>query len=227
MIPDFFEPIVGYRGWNTNLNGWLVSATADVAWEPRKANPARCSVGPESYQHWHPETGQTMPAPMSGCTCGYYAYKQDVPNEYHVTVRGSVKLWGRIIEHETGYRAEFAYPFELRCNNPRLAARLKYLYGVPCAVEAITASSGYTAAMQPMSSASQIQQILQQQNTYLTSGTIGLVGGGASTAASYVRGIWSTASLSSGDDSSETVYLMHGMGVSCGRDSHGPKGYGA
>jgi hypothetical protein len=45
---------------------------------------------------------------------------------------GAVKIWGRVIEHEDGYRAEFAYPSHLYCNDPKLASRVAALYGVPC-----------------------------------------------------------------------------------------------
>jgi hypothetical protein len=45
---------------------------------------------------------------------------------------GAVKIWGRIIEHESGYRAEFAYPSSLHCDDAELARRVAALYGVAC-----------------------------------------------------------------------------------------------
>jgi len=55
--------------------------------------------------------------PSFNCTCGIYAAK----NIDHIQrcgygkfgVRGEVYLWGRMVEHERGWRAEFAYPKSL------------------------------------------------------------------------------------------------------------------
>jgi len=55
--------------------------------------------------------------PSLKCTCGLYAAK----NIEHIEkcgygkfgVRGEVYLWGRVVEHERGWRAEFAYPKSL------------------------------------------------------------------------------------------------------------------
>ena len=96
-------------------------------------------------------------APVAGCTCGIYAMKsehvqvlQGNPPGFQETyiARGRVALWGRVIEHEFGYRAEFAYPYELfrethatSCKKmpgfPAIAAQpttideLARVYGVP------------------------------------------------------------------------------------------------
>ena len=50
------------------------------------------------------------------CSCGIHAFKMNYhPNDYLDinAIIGIVALWGRVIEHENGYRAEFAYPQEL------------------------------------------------------------------------------------------------------------------
>jgi len=52
---------------------------------------------------------------MPDCWCGIYACKhwehQDVDSRYGLV--GIVALWGRVFEHEDGYRAQYAYPLEL------------------------------------------------------------------------------------------------------------------
>ena len=48
-------------------------------------------------------------APTFTCKCGYYAMKHvaDIPT---AKVYGRVALWGRVIEHAAGFRAQYAYP---------------------------------------------------------------------------------------------------------------------
>ena len=52
--------------------------------------------------------------PQTGCTCGVYAAK----SLEHLRqlgyegrgIRGEVHMWGTVVEHELGWRAQFAYP---------------------------------------------------------------------------------------------------------------------
>ncbi len=46
---------------------------------------------------------------------------------------GRVLLWGRVVEHERGYRAEAAYPADAVAPDPETAAALERRYGVPVA----------------------------------------------------------------------------------------------
>lgn len=45
-------------------------------------------------------------------------------------VIGAVYLWGRVIEHEIGYRAQFAYPKEIWALKPE-HEQLGRIYNVP------------------------------------------------------------------------------------------------
>lgn len=52
--------------------------------------------------------------------CGIYACEAPPPSadlflKGHIFVAGLVALWGRIVEHESGWRGEFAYPRALFC----------------------------------------------------------------------------------------------------------------
>jgi hypothetical protein len=53
-------------------------------------------------------------APQASCTCGIHAVK--TLNHFRnagyqrFAIHGQVYLWGTVVEHELGYRAQFAYP---------------------------------------------------------------------------------------------------------------------
>jgi hypothetical protein len=61
------------------------------------------------------------PAPTFDCTCGIYAthelhdpgsaWRSGPQSARHVV--GAVALWGRVVEHEWGYRAQYARPMAL------------------------------------------------------------------------------------------------------------------
>jgi hypothetical protein len=128
--PDLIEPIVGYRAWRTIATERAVrlfpitAADDDVGvseWEGAWSRWVRASC-PTRDEVAHL-------APDEGCSCGFYAMKTPdavakftVMNEVHPdadhalsngVVFGRVKLAGKVIEHETGYRAERARIAEL------------------------------------------------------------------------------------------------------------------
>lgn len=144
---DYAEPILGWRLWHVRLHGGgyrLESFTRHhVSWPARRRLEAGCSAHGEE-------------APISGHECGIYAFKsRDLAEELlrrYIGVRqcygrgqefppprqgrpialGSVSLWGRILERERGYRAQYAYPYELFLLNADdvIARHLRRLYAV-------------------------------------------------------------------------------------------------
>jgi hypothetical protein len=72
-------------------------------WTPRTAMRARC---PRHRSHH---------APDPRCACGLYAVKDAalLMTARDPAVLGTVDLWGTIVEHERGFRGEFAYPQRL------------------------------------------------------------------------------------------------------------------
>lgn len=89
--------IIGWRMWNY-YKGYLQSYSADRIWAPEEKM-----------------TGE----PSDNGTDGIWAFKEKnralnkmLEGNYHDksngTIYGSVKLWGKIVEHELGYRAECA-----------------------------------------------------------------------------------------------------------------------
>lgn len=145
MIPDYFEALTAYRAWAVHSNGLLLGQAFPEPWPPHQPFVGRCG---KAY-HTHLVGGVFSPPPITLCDCGIHAYKtieqaRDrttdtahfrygfYPSVGVDTVWGSLKLWGRIIEHERGYRAEFAYPEVLYCHEEKLSKTIAKVYGVPC-----------------------------------------------------------------------------------------------
>ena len=146
-IPDYVSPIVGYRAWNWDSAG--VRSLNGKRWFAGRALTAQCPT----IDH---ET------PADGCSCGVYAAKnyqhlqKIVPHSVDSVVHGEVYLWGKVVEHDLGYRAQFAYPksFVLpwnihHCLEPSSLKRL-LAYGtdisLPPNILLWTKGSGYTSA---------------------------------------------------------------------------------
>jgi hypothetical protein len=107
------EPIVAWRGWRlvrrprTGQYRLMPLAHTGRVWPMRTRYRAICE---EQGKHEAPD--------MWG-SCGSYSVKDVEWAMYEAkimgaTAVGTVALWGTVIEHENGYRAEFAYPQRLR-----------------------------------------------------------------------------------------------------------------
>jgi len=102
-VPDYISPIVGWRVWRWDAAG--LRSLNGKRWSPRQPLAAKCGAG---YAH------DAHEPPRLDCTCGVYAAR----NIEHLRqlgyegrgIRGEVHLWGTVVEHEFGYRSEFAYP---------------------------------------------------------------------------------------------------------------------
>lgn len=106
--------IVGWRLWRIPCFGDTLLSINGEAWKPREALRAECKKGPTQCQGIH-------------CECGIYAWKNRSNVEENDNscncIKGEVWLWGKIIEHAKGYRAEYAYPkaFEKSVDADRVA----------------------------------------------------------------------------------------------------------
>ena len=99
--PDFMEPLCAYRAWEFR-DGRLLSLNG-VEWKPGEAMVAKCKFF---------ECSHTPPSPR--CTCGIYAGKNlehlvEI-NYAQMGIHGEVDLWGKVMECDLGYRAQYAYP---------------------------------------------------------------------------------------------------------------------
>ncbi len=114
-IPDYISPIVAYRVWQWDAVG-LKSLNCEP-WIPDHCLAAACR-----YRLWKAANGEAASLdghepPHHNCRCGVYAAK----NFAHLRnigyadygVHGEVYLWGRVVEHHFGYRAQYAYPKSL------------------------------------------------------------------------------------------------------------------
>jgi len=105
------EPIVAWRSWaltgRSDGSRLLLRPVAGRAhpWRPREIATATCKRG-----------GVFHEAPAVGCTCGLHAsHTLDILRRTKCpAVLGRVALWGRVVEHELGYRARSGYPQRLR-----------------------------------------------------------------------------------------------------------------
>ena len=110
--PDYAEPLIGWRVWcvvETRVGLLLASVIHDHVWPVGRETLARC-------EHSHP-------APDPECGCGIHAAREPAAvlsylrgrDELSTVARvlGRVQLWGRVVEHEDGWRAERAYPLDL------------------------------------------------------------------------------------------------------------------
>lgn len=122
--------ITGWRCWSVDMFGSTLKSNNRMVWEPFKRLEAECKrsdnfgfVGREVCAGIH-------------CSCGIYAYKSRSDAELgenapiNIThVWGEVYLWGRVIEHKIGYRAQYAYP-KAFINTGGIARQLALAYGV-------------------------------------------------------------------------------------------------
>lgn len=105
------DPILAWRTWTLagsrdgNEVRLLPIAGDRKPWPVREPAQAMCRRPPRHHT-----------VPGFGCRCGLHAtHTLDLLRRTRdPAVLGSVALWGRIVEHEHGYRAEFGYPQRLR-----------------------------------------------------------------------------------------------------------------
>ena len=109
------EPVIGWRRWSVEMFGNELRSNNGVRWTPYEKLTAECKARPSLLD---------PAAECEGvhCTCGIYAYKtpedakfgENAPRNLgtgsRVDVWGQVMLWGRVVEHSKGWRAQYAYP---------------------------------------------------------------------------------------------------------------------
>lgn len=117
--------VTAYRSWLVGLNAgqqtfFLRSTNNGHMWEPQNIEE---SYHIDNYGRYMKNLEIPWLTPIAecekqktkhdilNCVCGIYAVKQQCIN--YGTVCGEVALWGRVIEHEFGYKSQYAYPLSL------------------------------------------------------------------------------------------------------------------
>jgi hypothetical protein len=116
-IPDYTSPIVAYRVWTWGNSG--LKSLCGTQWHPGQALEARCKASAVvgTIARRSEAANDTHDAPEANCTCGIYGAKG--LHYFRSTgydrfgIHGEVYLWGEVVEHQLGYRAQFAYPKSL------------------------------------------------------------------------------------------------------------------
>jgi hypothetical protein len=104
------EPVIAWRAWTltgrSDGSHLLLRPVGSRThpWPPLRAARAVCRRGPHFHQ-----------APEITCTCGLHGtHGWDILRRAKSpAVLGTVAMWGRVVEHELGYRGEYAYPQRL------------------------------------------------------------------------------------------------------------------
>jgi hypothetical protein len=105
--------MVGYRVWHWGAAG--LKSLNGIHWLPGKPLSAACGIALSRTIAGRAEHGYvTHEAPHEDCTCGVYSAKSlDHLRTFgymQYGIYGEVWLWGTVVEHEAGWRAQYAYP---------------------------------------------------------------------------------------------------------------------
>lgn len=119
-VPLYLEPLVGWRVWHVQERRGeprLLSWTHTGVWPAGRRMEAECRCRIRTHR-----------APVARHRCGIYALRRRADAEGLMrelfalappgtsrlaTALGRVSLWGRVMEGEEGWRAEYAYPYDL------------------------------------------------------------------------------------------------------------------
>lgn len=118
--PDCLVPVIGWRAWDlveTDSGGWrLDSVIHRCIWPARTELVAACLT---TRGH----IAKTHFSPVERCQCGIYAAAslerlanyvgQGLGPSPRLQAVGLVSLWGRVLQHEQGWRASHGYPYRL------------------------------------------------------------------------------------------------------------------
>ncbi len=106
------EYLTAWRTWRVwmsedgpTLHSVATSASLGT-WTSCEAMEARCG-----YLEMNPPACACNSCPGDNTLCGIYAYKEAPKTVQHeMGMVGQVALWGTVIEHDVGFRGQYAYP---------------------------------------------------------------------------------------------------------------------
>jgi hypothetical protein len=135
------DPVLGWRVWRVGDDGLLEAVVWGSPWHPRQRFHASCEDAPSPF--WPGSGLAPHRPPARDCECGIYAFKRRADAELLAREKvdgrplalGRASLWGRVVETERGYRAEFAYPYDVEVlgGSSALAGLVRSRYAVDAA----------------------------------------------------------------------------------------------
>jgi hypothetical protein len=133
---------VGWRGYTFSRPHYLTCNSTVLT--PHEKNEAFCNVHEEHF------------APIKECSCGFYAFKSKdelLAQGYgYQNFLAEVYLWGKVVEHINGYRAQYCYPKKLYTRDYRAARYTEYVaytYGIEFDLTTFADKEDDTSAVQP------------------------------------------------------------------------------
>jgi hypothetical protein len=120
--PFSIEPVEAWRAWLVDLRRphrgpFLRSITYRTIWPPRTAFHAHCLAQFRESLKNVPAGVVRHECPNANHRCGVYALREEQDTQawaiQPLHVAGRVRLWGRILQYEKGFIAEYAYPVSL------------------------------------------------------------------------------------------------------------------
>ena len=107
--------VTAWRTWRVWLSSERLSLHSVAAapnlgeWQPLRPMEARCG-----YREMRPPACECDSCPSGDNKCGIYAYREAPSSVTHAMgIVGRVAMWGTVIEHQTGYRSQYAYPIDV------------------------------------------------------------------------------------------------------------------
>ena len=126
--PDLVSAIEAWRTWLVVRTGEglrLGSVMYASCWPVRACMHATCRPQPGGWPGLVDSGRHAHDSPAADCRCGIYGASElaeaaryldtvgPVGEPVAWSVIGRVSLWGRVFENTDGWRAQFAYPYEL------------------------------------------------------------------------------------------------------------------
>lgn len=123
-------PIVGYRAWRWKATG--LQSLNGSPWLPGRPLAASCGHPAGTFASRAEAAHGADQLPHVDCTCGVYAAKtlEHLRQIGYAQrgIHGEVYLWGTVVEHKLGWRAQFAYPKSLFLPPDTIPFKLTEIY---------------------------------------------------------------------------------------------------
>jgi len=120
-VPEGIEATIGWRVWNPEYDDGRLVQLKSISWQgpepqvPGRVIEAVCDRNRGKFSFDALPRPTAHEAPGDKCQCGIYA-KTSLRRLIHsgytdmASLLAEVALWGTVLDHDHGYRAQYAYP---------------------------------------------------------------------------------------------------------------------